>query len=215
MKAIILMSMFAFSFGVKAQTFSEWFQQNSTQKKYLLQQIAALKVYAGYLQKGYNIAREGLSNINGFAKGEFYLHDDYFRSLKTVNPVVKNDKRVSGIISLQNRIIHSIHQHIRELNNSKAFTSKELDYIHRVSNNLLDNCNNTLDELTTIVSNDKLEMKDDERLKRIGALYKDMQDKYSFCQSFINDAKLLAASRIREQAEIKTERSLRGIDNLQ
>ena len=46
------------STGTRAQTFAEWFRQSATQKKYLLQQIAALQVYIGYVQKGYSIAKE-------------------------------------------------------------------------------------------------------------------------------------------------------------
>ena len=50
---------------VRAQTFAEWFQQKSTQKKYLLQQIAALQVYAAYYKAGNNIAHNGLGSITG------------------------------------------------------------------------------------------------------------------------------------------------------
>ncbi len=56
-------------------------------------------------------------------------------------------------------------------------------------------------------------MKDDERLKRIDALYNDMQDKYTFVQSFSNEAKLLATSRISEQNDIQTSRALNGVKN--
>ena len=44
-----------------AQTLAEWVSQKVTQKKYLLQQIAALQVYSGYLSKGYSIAKDGLN----------------------------------------------------------------------------------------------------------------------------------------------------------
>ena len=67
---------------VEAQTFSEWFRQKKTQKKYLLQQIAALQVYIGYAQKGYRIAKEGLTTIGGFTKGEFDLHSDFQKLCK-------------------------------------------------------------------------------------------------------------------------------------
>ena len=61
MKKQFLIILFAVvSTSVKAQTFAEWFQQGATQKKYLLQQIAALQVYIGYVQKGYSIAKKGL-----------------------------------------------------------------------------------------------------------------------------------------------------------
>ena len=52
-----------------AQGLSEWFNQKATQKKYLLQQIAALQVYIGYLQKGYSIAKTGLTTIGNIKNG--------------------------------------------------------------------------------------------------------------------------------------------------
>ncbi len=58
MKRLFPLVLFALlhSSGTKAQTFDEWFRQSATQKKYLLQQIAGLQVYIGYVQKGYSIA---------------------------------------------------------------------------------------------------------------------------------------------------------------
>jgi len=49
MKKIFLFLLLVVSAGsnLQAQTFAEWFQQKKTQKKYLLQQIAALQVYIG------------------------------------------------------------------------------------------------------------------------------------------------------------------------
>ncbi|MCH5688762.1 conjugal transfer protein TraI [Niabella sp. W65] len=53
MKKILLFLLLVVSAGsnLQAQTFAEWFQQKKTQKKYLLQQIAALQVYIGYAKK--------------------------------------------------------------------------------------------------------------------------------------------------------------------
>ncbi|ULT42931.1 conjugal transfer protein TraI [Niabella defluvii] len=72
MKKILLFLLLVVSAGsnLQAQTFAEWFQQKKTQKKYLLQQIAALQVYIGYAKKGYNIAKDGLNTIGGFTRGE-------------------------------------------------------------------------------------------------------------------------------------------------
>ena len=84
-----------------AQTWAEWFRQNSTQKKYLLQQIAALSVYSGYLGKGYLVARNGLSVIQQLRQGEVNLHDTHFKSLVALNPKCSNT--LSGI--LENSIL--------------------------------------------------------------------------------------------------------------
>ncbi len=199
--------------SLQAQTFEEWFQQKKTQKKYLLQQIAALQVYIGYAQKGYHIAKEGLTTIGGFTKGEFNLHTDYFNSLKSVNPVVKRYAKVAKIIALQIKIVQNYNRTYRRLNGSDMFSGDELAYIGRVFNRLLDDCDKTLDELLTITTDGKLEMKDGERMERIDKLYLEMKDKYTFSQSFSNDAKSLAASRMKEKTDVQTSRVLQGIKN--
>lgn len=95
MKRLFTLVLFALlSSGVKAQTFGEWFRQGATQKKYLLQQIAGLQVYIGYVQKSYSIAKQGLNTVSAIKHGEFNLHKDYFNSLRTVNPKIKNYSKV-------------------------------------------------------------------------------------------------------------------------
>jgi hypothetical protein len=54
-------------------------------------------------------------------------------------------------------------------------------------------------------------MIDDERIKRIDQLYTDMQDKYSFCQSFGEECSVLAIQRLSEQNEILMSKKLNGI----
>lgn len=214
MKKIFLVIMFFASVrNLQAQTFAEWFQQKATQKKYLLQQIAALQVYIGYAKKGYKIAKEGLNTIGKFTKGEFDLHTDYFNSLKSVNPEIKRYVKVADIIALQVKIVQNYNRTQRRLNSSDAFSGDELAYISRVFNRLLDDCSQTIDELITITTDGKLEMKDDERMKRIDQLYLDMQDKYTFSLSFSNDAKSLAVSRVKEKTDVQTSRALHGIKN--
>lgn len=211
-KQFIVLLLLAFcSTGLKAQTFAEWFQQGSTQKKYLLQQIAALQVYIGYVQKGYSIAKKGLNTISDIKHGEFNLHTDYFNSLKTVNPTVRNYAKVAEIIAIQVRIVQVYKTAVKQVSKSGAFSDKEISYLNGVFDRLIDDCTKTIDELIAVTTSNQLEMKDDKRLKRIDAMYSDMQGKYTFVQGFSNEAKLLAASRIREQNDIRTSRAINGI----
>lgn len=215
-KTLLMLLLFLSAAGsVQAQTFSEWFRQKKTQKKYLLQQIAALQVYIEYAQKGYKIAKEGLTTIGGFTKGEFNLHSDYFNSLKMVNPEIKQYAKVADIIAMQLKIVQDYNRSYGQISRSNAFNADELDYIRRVFSRLLDDCEETLDELIAVTTNGKLEMKDDERMARIDKLYLDMQDKYTFAQSFSNDAKTLAAARAKENTDVRTSRALQGIKNEQ
>ena len=56
------------------QRLKEWIQQDKTQKEYLTEQIAQLKIYLELTEKGYNIAKEGLTVIGEIKRGEFKLH---------------------------------------------------------------------------------------------------------------------------------------------
>src|SRR5215470_7473984 len=94
------------TYQCQAQSFDVWFQQKKTQKKYLLQQIAALQVYLDYLEKGYSISKEGLGMIQDLKNGEFVLHDSFFNSLKIVNPVVRKGAEVTEIVALQLAIVN-------------------------------------------------------------------------------------------------------------
>jgi hypothetical protein len=109
-RALLVFSLFtAISTGMaataKAQTFAEWFQQNKTQKKYLLRQIAALQVFSGYLKQGYQVATKGLSSISGSLQTENSLHTTYYNRLKTVDPVVKNNDMVKDVMAWQQDIL--------------------------------------------------------------------------------------------------------------
>ncbi len=64
MKTILLVIATVLLFqSANAQTWDEWFKQKKTQKKYLVQQIAALRVYLDYLKKGYTVVHNGLNTI--------------------------------------------------------------------------------------------------------------------------------------------------------
>jgi hypothetical protein len=66
--------------------------------------------------------------------------------------------------------------------------------------------------LYLIITSGELQMKDDERIKRIDKLYADMQDKYSFCESFSEECSVLAMQRLSEQAEINLGKKLNGLE---
>ena len=210
---IMLVMLFCVISKAEAQQMKEWINQKKTQTEYLIQQIAANQVYMEYLKKGYRIARDGLNTISSFKRGEFNLHDAFFQSLKTVNPEVKRYIRVTETVDLQRKIVQEYSKLLKVLTASDAFTVAELDYVRRVLGRLLDDCGLILDELITVTTNGKLEMKDDERMARIDKLFSDMQDKYTFSQSFSGKTKAIAAGLLQEKNEVKTSRALHGVND--
>lgn len=196
---------------VYSQTAEEWTQQKQTQKKYLLQQIAALHTYINYAKKGYDIVNKGINIVRNIKKGDFELHRDFFNSLKNVNPKISRYAKVADILTYQLRIIKLTKETIKGIREAKQFTSEELVYCSAVFDNLLAECIKTIDELMMVTANGELEMKDDERLKRIDNLYADTQDKYAFCSHFSEDMALLSMQRLGEQLEINRSKILNNL----
>jgi hypothetical protein len=209
--SLLTLALFAICSNLCSQTTDEWLNQKATRKKYLLQQIAALHTYIGYAKKGYDVANKGINTVRGIKQGDLNLHRNFFSSLKNVNPKISGYVKVADVITLQFRIIKQTKQTIQGIIETKQFTNEELEYCKQVFENLLDECVKAIDELILVTTSGTLEMKDVERLKRIDNIYRDMQDKYSFCSSFSDEMDLLSVQRMGEQMEINRSKTLNAI----
>ncbi len=197
--------------NLSAQTWAEWFRHKATQKKYLLQQIAALHVYSGYLSKGYSIAKDGLNTIKSIKNGDLLQHTNYFTSLITVNPQIKRYKKVADIIAMQISIAKQSGNVIKGFRNNHHFKLTEINYLQGVYSKLLSDCAKNLDELFTLITNASLQMKDDERIKSIDKIYLDMQDKQQFVRAFSNNTVGLSIQRSNEENDILISKKLNGL----
>ena len=206
--AILYMSFYLIG---KSQGLEDWVSQKATQKKYLLQQIAALKVYLGYLQKGYNIAEKGLNAISEIKKGHLNLDKDFFTSLQTINPKVRNYTKVAEIIAINVRIIQSYKKTMNTARQSEQMNRDELEYMNAVFVKLIDGCADLTDELMTVLSVEKLKMSDGERIKRIDSIYDEMQERFVFADSFGSESKILSLQRDIETRNEKSVKTLTGI----
>ncbi len=189
------------------QTFSEWFNQKKTQKKYLIEQIAALQVYASYLKKGYDIANQGISTVKDFKNGEFGLHSTFINGLEMVSPVVRNSVQVAEIINFQLKIS-------KRLNYLKTNDWLSVDnqfYIRKVKDHVMEECATDLEELLLVITSGKVEMSDDERIKRLDRIHNAMLDKAEFTQSFCSQVDLLIRQKEDSQRSIDQLKKYHGI----
>lgn len=195
---VMLVALSLWAFPGSAQTWGEIFNQKKTQKKYLLQQIAALQIYIGYAKKGYEIAGSGIHVVKDITNGEFSLHRNFFASLSLVNPAIKNSAAVAEIINGGLGVISVL----------KSWKASELNaddwaYVSLVKANLLVKCATDLEELFLVITSGKLEMKDDERLGRLEKLRLSIQEKYDFAYSFTAELQILMRQRSRELESIE------------
>jgi len=193
---------------------SDSLQAQNKQVKVLLEQIAALHIYIGYVQDGYSTVKNGLDVICDFKRGELNLHAGYFSSLRMVNPAVKEYIKVAEIIALRAKILQSSNNTRNLLQqDGDFFNGNELAYVGKVYDKLLEDCERILNDLEAVVTDGQLEMKDDERMERIDMLHANMTDNYIFCKHFGNSTKVLAVSRIKEKMDVQNARALRGIND--
>lgn len=180
-----------------SQTWNELFRQKKTQKKYLLQQIAALEVYTGYLKKGYEIASSGLHTIRDLSDGEFSLHNAFITGLKKASPVVRNSVRVAEIIEMQ----ISIRKAFGNVRSNVQLSLSNQLYVQEVRDNLWEECIKDLEELLLVITSGKLEMDDAQRLKRLDKIYLSMREKSSFTQHFTNEVEQLIRQKQLEKSD--------------
>ncbi|MDR3713275.1 MAG: hypothetical protein P4L51_10700 [Puia sp.] len=211
MKKILLFSTLLLSAGsCGAQTFAEWFEQKKTELRYYAEQIAAFQAFASDLAKGNSLVSQGLELIGTITGNEQDLHRAFFASQQTVNPAVTRSTPVDEILAYQAAIADAFRQARQRFEESGMLTTAEQGYFDDVYTNLSKEIGKDLDELTAILTDYELTMSDDQRIRRIDRIYKDMQGKYVFTQSWIAQVQWLCWQRAAEQNEIETMRNLRG-----
>jgi hypothetical protein len=185
-----------------SQTWNEWFRQKKTQKKYLIQQIAALKVYLKYLKKGYGIVKKGMQVVGDIKEGNFNSHKEYFGSLKEVNEVISGSGKVSSTLYFEAAIIDILKKIRKDADESSILSSAEKQYIYSVCDNLLQLSDEAVSDLQDLLTDSHLEMKDDERITRLVRLNGEARDRFSYTRRFFNSNRLLIMQREKEQQEV-------------
>lgn len=195
----------------QAQNTAEWLRQKNTQKKYLLQQIAALQIHLESIKKGYRIARTGLHAVSDLKNGEFNLHSLYIQSLKKVNPTIRKYGRIAEISATQVKILKDYKALKDRIQADGMYSRAELDYIDRALGSILDNCEQVISDLIDVLSDGKLELKDDERLERIDKLYNAMQENADLSRSFSYEVMGISQNRASIHLNIQSSRSRAGL----
>jgi len=182
--------------------------QKKTQKQYLLQQIAALQVFSGYLKQGYQIATKGMTSISGSLKTENGLHTTYYSRMKNVDPAVSNNSMLKDILAWQQDIL----LRLQDITQISGMTVDEKNYLENVRSAVLKDCDQQLGLLQNVITGGKLEMSDSERLTLLTKIHTAMMDNYRFASGFAVQAKIYATQRQQEQNQAETGKRLYGIN---
>ncbi len=172
-----------------------------------IEKLSQFKKILSDMKKGYDILSGGYKAVKDMSEGNFSLHKTFLDALMQVSPVVKNYKRVGNIIDYQFTLMKESRKGIDNIMKNERFSTQEIQYFEKVYSNLSRESLRNIDELTSIVTADKLRMSDDERLEAIDKIYEDMQQKVLFLREFNCSAAVLALQRLKESNDAAVVRN--------
>ena len=169
---------------------------------------AQFKQILSDMKKGYDVINRGYNTIRNLSQGNFELHHVFIDGLLQVSPTVRKYKKVIEIITYQRSILKEYRRTYDGLSKGQFFNGNELAYLKNVYNRVLKESIQNLDELTTILTTNKLRMSDDERISAIDHIYTNMESKLEFIRYFNRQVKVLHKQRTHEKTDIEVLKSL-------
>lgn len=160
-----------------------------------VEKLSQFKQILDDMKRGYQILDQGYSAIRNLSEGSFTLHEVFLDGLMQVSPAVRRYHKIAEIVECQVRMVKEYKRSFRAFKMSRAFAPEELAYMSRVYDRLLQESLRNLDEFAMVVTAGKMRMSDDERLRAIDRIYKEMLDKMVFLKHFDEGAALVARQR--------------------
>lgn len=192
--------------NVTAQT------QEATQLILNYEKLKQLEEILDNMYKGYKILSQGYNRIKNIAEGNYTLHEVFLDGLFAINPSVAKYKRIPQIIRYQQLLMKEYRRAFNRFKNDPNLTADEILYLEKVYAYLVKQSLRNLEELTMIVTANKLRMSDDERIQGIDRIYFDIENKLSFLRYFNNSTQVLVLQRTKEGSDVDAAKKLYEID---
>ncbi len=206
-KALLCCTMFQLGLqdDLCAQTFAEIFKQKKTQKKYLLEQIAALQVFTGYVRQGYQIAGQGLEAIGSFSGEEKALHNAFFDHRRGLLSGLASSPTLARLMYLKEALEKSLTGNpgvVSELSPSQR------DYVKTIWKQLRSRATIAAIELEQLTRKGALELEDQQRLSRLQELLTRYEEMREFSCFFTAQLLQLSGEQKRMQRELTLTQTL-------
>lgn len=163
------------------------------------------------MKKGYRILHVGYNTIKNLSEGNFNLHKTFLDGLMQISPAVKKYRRIADITDYQILLMKEYKNAFNRFKQNDIFNEDELIYMGRVYSNLFNQSLRNLNELSIIITADKLRMSDDERLSAIDRIYEDMEDKLAFLREFNQSTAILGGQRMKEKGDTRVVKRIYGV----
>lgn len=178
-----------------------------------IEKLSQFKKILSDMKKGYELLSGGYRTVKDMSEGNYSLHKTFLDALMQVSPTIKNYKRVGDIVNYQILLVKESRKGLNRFFKSEIFSQQEISYFEKVYGNLLYQSLRNLDELTMVITADKLRMSDEERLEAIDGIYMEMQDKLLFLRDFNKSSSLLVLQRAKEKKDVDISKEFLDLNN--
>lgn len=200
MRQMIIAGLLLVTGTVKAQSVEEWTQQKQTQMRYLAEQIAKLKVYAGYVEKGYSIVGDGLQLVDDIKRGEFSLHQNYFAGLRQVKQNIRNNWKVVEIMRSAQRTMAAYRGCTKSVTRIATLDEGEKRHVLNAWSGLLISVTGVVSELQIVTGAADVSFSDKGRLQMLDRLLGQIRGHEAFAIQLSITANGLSENRRRDEA---------------
>lgn len=177
------------------------------------QKLSSMKSTLQQMYTGYATLEKGYTNIRDIAKGNFTLHQGFLDALWLISPAVQNDPRITTILNAEYSIVTNYRSASSRWSGSGVFTPQELNSIIDTYTALLQRCEQSIEELTMVITADQLRMSDAQRLQAIGRIDTETREQMGILQALNNTLSIQTAQRLKEAGDINTLKLLYGLPN--
>ena len=188
----------------RAQFLGGIFSQGTTELNDNTTQILVLEELGATGQQDYAGLENGLTGMGQIHGAEYALHRDYFGSLSAVNPVVAGMPEVADIVQTVPAGLGSLGAAIGRWGGASGMTTAELGAVVSLDSSLSRLEASELAALQVVLTAGQLVMTDAERMARVRAIDRTVQEQYLFILQTCAESDLLVARRRQAAGEAGT-----------
>jgi hypothetical protein len=201
---LVMIVLLGFRSEAKCQTFNEWFKQKKTQKKYLIEQIAALQLYLKNLKQGYVVVKKGLNLVGEITGNSYSMDNIYLQSLLQVKMPIKNSDLNNSIITLESGIrkrLNILEERIHD--NSTILSVDESAYLKKVTRKAESILSDQMAKAQKALTADEVQMTDAGRIEILKNVKNDLEELASFLGQADGELTRLIIQRRAENFEVQ------------
>lgn len=152
-----------------------------------------------------------LDEISDWSEKQKAQYQKYFDELRKVKLLISYYQRIKDITQKETRIINEYKRAWNLLKNDAHFTAKELDYMEKVYNGILDETVKNIDQLTMVINSLQTQMTDEKRLEIIDKTSDKVDENYMDLLLFNRQNAMLSLQRAADEADINRVKSIYGL----